>query len=66
MKLKDFFSYWRLKTQQAFFLVNLMKQFFYIQNRKMCLSKKILYQYFVVFCPAIDSFSFENILYVTA
>ena len=27
------------------------------------LSKKILYQYFV-FCPAWDSFSSENILYV--
>ena len=24
-------------------------QFFYIQNQKMCLSKKILYQYFVLF-----------------
>ena len=41
---------------------NLMKQFFYIQNRKMCLSKKILYQYFVAFCPAWNSFSSENIL----
>ena len=45
---------------------NLLKQFFYIQNRKMCLSKKILYQYFVVFCPADDRFSSENILYVVA
>ena len=38
-------------------------QFFYIQKRKMCLNKKILYQYFA-FCPARDSFSSENILYV--
>ena len=42
----------------------LIDLFFYIQNRKMCLSKKILYQYFVVFCPAWDSFFSENILYV--
>ena len=28
----------------------------------MCLSKKISYQYFVVFCPAWDSFSSESIL----
>ena len=37
-------------------------QFFYIQNRQICLSKKILYQYIVVvfFCPAWDSFSSEN------
>ena len=39
-------------------------QYLYIQNHNMCLSKKILYQYFVVFCPAWDSFSSENILYV--
>ena len=39
---------------------------FYIQNRKMCLSKNILCQYFAVFCPAWDSFSSENILYVAA
>ena len=38
-------------------------QFFYIQNLKMHLSIKILYQYFIVFCPAWDSFSSENILY---
>ena len=30
---------------------NLLMQFFYIQNRKMCLSKK--YQYFVVFLPCL-------------
>ena len=30
----------------------------------MCLSKKIFYQYFVGFCPAWDSFSSNNILYV--
>ena len=39
-------------------------QFLNIQNRKMCLSKNILYQYFFVFCPALDTFSSENILYV--
>ena len=39
-------------------------QFFYIQNRKMRFSKKILYQYFVVFCRAFDNFFSENILYV--
>ena len=38
---------------------------FYIQNRNLCLSKKILYQYFDAFCPAWDSFSSENILHVT-
>ena len=43
---------------------NLLMQCFYIQNRKMCLSKKILYQYIVVFCRAWDNFSSENILYV--
>ena len=31
----------------------------------MCLNKKLLYQYFVdFFCPAGDSCSSENILYV--
>ena len=30
----------------------------------MCLSKKILYQYFAVFSPAWDSFASENILTV--
>ena len=39
-------------------------QFFEIQNRKMCLSKKTLYQYFFgFFCPYGDSFSSGNILY---
>ena len=28
-------------------------QFFYIQNRKMCLSKTILYQYFVAFLSCL-------------
>ena len=32
----------------------------------MCLNKKILYQYFVVFFPSWDSFSSENIFYVIA
>ena len=45
---------------------NLLKQLFYVRNLKVCLSKKILYQYFVVFCPAWDRFSSENILYVIA
>ena len=40
-------------------------QFFYIQIRKMCYSKKILYQYFVAFCSTWDSCSSENILYAT-
>ena len=31
-------------------------QFFYIQNRKMCLSKTILYQYFVVFLSCLGQF----------
>ena len=31
---------------------NLLIQLFYIQNRKMRLSKKFLYQDFVVFCRA--------------
>ena len=35
----------------------------YIKSRKMCLSKKILYQYFVIFCPVWESFSSQNILY---
>ena len=41
---------------------NLLVNFFYIQNGK-CFSKKILYQYFIVFCPAWDNFSSENIWY---
>ena len=72
-------SYLRQKTQHSvshrpfmlwvFFInfsLNLLKQFFYTQNRKMCLSKKNLNQYFVDSCPAWDSISSENILYVTA
>ena len=38
-------------------------QVFHIPNRTMCLSKKILYQYFFL-CPAWDSLSFEIILFV--
>ena len=49
-----------------FLIDDLLKQFFYIQNRKTGLNKKILSQYFVVFCPAWESFSFENIYYVIA
>ena len=33
---------------------------FYIENRKMRFSYKVLYQYFVVFPPAWDSFCSEN------
>ena len=40
----------------------LLMQFFNIQNRKKYLSKKILFQYYVVFCPSLDNFSSENIL----
>ena len=43
---------------------NLLMQFFYIQNRNMCLSKKILYQHFHVFWPALNSFYSETILFV--
>ena len=43
---------------------SLFMQLFYIQNRQMYLSEKILYHYFVVFCPAWDSFPSESILYV--
>ena len=43
---------------------NLLNAVFHIQDRKMCLSKMIVYQYFVTFCPALGSFSSENILYV--
>ena len=32
---------------------SLLMQFFYTQNRKMCLSEKILYQSFVVFLPCL-------------
>ena len=43
---------------------NLLTQtFFILQNRKMYLDKKILYQYFVFFCPVWDNFSSETILY---
>ena len=33
-----------------------LRSFIYIQNRKVSLGKKILYQYFVAFCPAWYSF----------
>ena len=49
-----------------FFRDNVLKQLFYIQNREMCLNKKILHQYFVVFYPAWDNFSSKNIFYVIA
>ena len=42
----------------------LLVQFFYIQNRNICLSKKISYQYFLIFRPAWDSLPSENTLYV--
>ena len=43
---------------------NLLMQFFYVPDRTMCLIKKILQQYFIVFCPVWDNFSSENNLYV--
>ena len=43
-------SYRRLTDVFMNILIDdLLIQFFCIQNRKMCLSKKILYQYFAVF-----------------
>ena len=45
---------------------SLLMQSFHIQKRKMCFSRKILYQYFVVFYPAWDSFSSENNFYYIA
>ena len=46
---------------------SLLMQFFHIPNRTMCLSKKILYQYFVgvFFCPTWDSFSSKNMYVIT-
>ena len=35
---------------------------FHIPDRTMCLSKKILHQYFADFSPTWNSFSSENIL----
>ena len=74
-----FISYQRLKNQKNsvtiglycfggggfmnFLMYNLLKQFFHIPNCTMCLSKEILYQYFILFiyffffsffCPALD------------
>ena len=43
---------------------NLLMQFFHVANRTMYFSKKILYNTLFFFCPASDSFSSENILYV--
>ena len=40
---------------------NLLMQFFSIQNRKMCSSKNILYQYFVVTFPLPGT---KSILYI--
>ena len=72
---KKIISYRRLKTQEhsvsigyyCFFIdiliSDLLMHFFHIPNRTMCLSKKISRQYFVIFYPAWDSFSPENILY---
>ena len=80
-EVKKLFSYWRLKPQKYSVSIVLFcsgfsfyelfnRQFieavFLQSTRKMCLSKKILYQYFVVFCPADDTFSPENMLYVIA
>ena len=67
VKLKKFFtSYRHLKTQMhsvstgfpPLFFINILKenllmQVFYIQNRKMCLSKMIIYQYSAAFLPCL-------------
>ena len=37
---------------------NLRMDFFYIQTRKMCLSKEILYQYFVANLPCLGRLQF--------
>ena len=50
-------------SDESCLTTNIIVQFFYFENRKMCLSKMILYQYFV-FCPAWESFSSGNILYI--
>ena len=42
----------------------LLKELCYIQNRKMCLSETISYQYFGFFCVAWGSFYSKNILYI--
>ena len=50
-------SRWKTTTE------DLLWQIFNIQSRNVCLSKKILYQYFDVFSPAWGSFTSENISY---
>ena len=50
----------------ALFFFSFFFQFFYIQNREMCLSKKNLNQYFVDFCPARNSIFSENISHAIA
>ena len=40
---------------------NLRMQLFHFLNRTMCLSKKILYRYFVVFCHASISMALLDI-----
>ena len=80
VELKNFFiSFRRLQIQKHEVTINLpcsgfslcehfkrqfIYAFFYIQNRKMYLGKKILCQYFGVFSPACEGFSSESILYV--
>ena len=73
MKFKKFFiSYRRLKTQKHSVSIGLSAVVFLFMRilidnlLKQCLSKNILYKYFVVFCPVCDSFSSENVLYVIA
>ena len=73
---KMFISYWHLKIHKLLVIIclscpafsfyehfnrQLTYAVFYIQNRNISLNKKILYRYFVVFCPVWDSFSSENI-----
>ena len=44
---------------------NLLMQFFYIENRKMRLSKKILYQYFIVSLPLFGIASLLKTFYMS-
>ena len=50
-------SRWKTTTE------DLLWQIFNIQSRNVCLSRKILYQYFDVFSPAWGSFTPENTSY---
>ena len=54
-----FRSYYRLKTQKLLLSIGLYCSGFYER-----FNRKFVYQYLLFFCPARDSFSSENILYV--